>query len=361
MRLKTYMTMLFLIFSLAFSPVLFYLPVSANDFSDNRNIEGDQHFSWDNATVYFAMTDRFYDGNPDNNQSYGRPQVDATGQNIGTFHGGDLQGLTDKLNEGYFFALGVNAIWITAPYEQIHGWVGGGSAGDFAHYAFHGYYALDYTMIDQNMGKIEEMREFVDTAHGQGIRVVLDVVMNHPGYNTLADMHQYGFGDPNVSDQWTPSSGQTWHDVHDYINYDHASAWTNWWGNWVRAGIEGYERCGNSEHTMCLAGLPDFRTDVRSDIGLPPLLVNKWNGEESGQYDEWILPSATQLRTDLGIAPADYISKWLAAWVEEFGIDGFRVDTAKHVELDRWQQLKDEANEALWNWREKNSDAPGAQ
>lgn len=123
MRLKTYMTMLFLIFSLAFSPVLFYLPVSANDFSDNRNIEGDQHFSWDNATVYFAMTDRFYDGNPDNNQSYGRPQVDATGQNIGTFHGGDLQGLTDKLNEGYFFALGVNAIWITAPYEQIHGWL----------------------------------------------------------------------------------------------------------------------------------------------------------------------------------------------------------------------------------------------
>jgi uncharacterized repeat protein (TIGR01451 family) len=82
-------------------------------------------FHWDNATVYFVIVDRFFDGNPANNNSYGRPTVDASGSNIGTFHGGDIAGLTQKLNDGFFSDLGVNAIWITAPYEQIHGFVGG--------------------------------------------------------------------------------------------------------------------------------------------------------------------------------------------------------------------------------------------
>ena len=59
--------------------------------------------------------------------------------------------LTQKLKEGWFKQLGVNAIWITAPYEQIHGWVQGGQK-EFKHYAYHGYYALDYTVLDKNMG-----------------------------------------------------------------------------------------------------------------------------------------------------------------------------------------------------------------
>nr|BAG70894.1 alkaline, thermotolerant, and maltotetraose-producing amylase [Halalkalibacterium halodurans] len=350
---------LYLLLSFVITLPLFSPTFSINSVDASQGGE-QQSFSWDNATVYFAITDRFHDGNPSNNQSYGRPQEDAWGQNIGTFHGGDLQGLTDKLNEGYFTELGINAIWITAPYEQVHGWVGGGSDGDFAHYAYHGYYALDYTMIDQNMGTVEDMREFVHTAHEQGIRVVLDVVMNHPGYNTIKDMHEYGFGNPGVSEHWTPGQGQNWHDVHQQINYEDAGAWRHWWGPWIRAGIAGYESCGNSEITMCLAGLPDFRTELTHSVGLPPLLETKWNQERQGGYEDWIVPAANDLRRDLGVAPADYIVKWLSAWVEEFGIDGFRVDTAKHVELSRWQQLKDAANEALWKWREENPEAPGA-
>ncbi|WP_419095539.1 carbohydrate binding domain-containing protein [Alkalihalobacterium alkalicellulosilyticum] len=359
MSLKKGYISLFIVlaFLLVVSPVLPHVVVQGSTTSENNLV--DRSFTWDNATVYFAITDRFNDGNPDNNNSYGRPQVDAWGQNIGTFHGGDLQGMTDKLNEGYFTDLGINAIWITAPYEQVHGWVGGGSAGDFAHYAFHGYYALDYTMMDQNMGTVEEMREFVDTAHSKGIRVVLDIVMNHPGYNTLADMEQYNFGYKSVSASWTPSSGQTWHSHHDSINYNNQQAWSNWWGNWIRADISGYESCGNNERTMCLAGLPDFRTNVTNNIGLPPLLQTKWQQETSG-YDDWIVPAANHLRQDIGKAPADYLVNWLSAWVEEFGIDGFRVDTAKHVEMYRWQQLKDSANNALQTWRENNPDKPGA-
>ncbi len=78
-------------------------------------------FDWHNATVYFVLTDRFENGDPSNDQSYGRHK-DGMAE-IGTFHGGDLRGLTNKLD--YLQQLGVNALWISAPFEQIHGWVGG--------------------------------------------------------------------------------------------------------------------------------------------------------------------------------------------------------------------------------------------
>lgn len=317
-------------------------------------------FSWDNANVYFVMTDRFVDGDPSNNNSYGRPTTDATGKNIGTFHGGDLKGLTQKLNEGYFTDLGTNAIWITAPYEQIHGFVGGGDGGDFAHYGYHGYYALDFTTVDKNMGTVEDMRTFVDTAHSKGIRVILDVIINHPGYATLKDMEDYNFGSKSISSSWTPSNGQSWHGYHDGVNYNNASSWTSWWGNnWIRAGVSGYEQCGGDFLTQCVGSLPDFRTNTTNAVTAPTFLKTKWNMESSG-YDQWIVPAAKNLRKDLNVAPSDYLNKWLTAWVEEFGIDGFRGDTAQHVEMDRWQELKNSSVAALQRWRQNNPNKPGA-
>lgn len=328
--------------------------------------DDDPYFTWDNATVYFTMTDRFYNGNTSNDTSYGRVKVDATGKNIGTFHGGDVAGLTKKLKEGYFKNLGVNSIWMTAPYEQMHGYVGGGNSGDFAHYAYHGYYALDYTMMDKNMGTVAEMREFVDEAHSQGIRVILDIVMNHPGYLSMKDMTEYDIMPTNHSKSellnWSPSNGQTWHSYHDlFLDYTgHNDAWAKWWSSgWIRAGVAGYTAGDNSELRMNLAGLPDFKTEVTSNQGLAPLLKTKWSQETSG-YDNWIVPAAKSLRTDLGVAPTEYNIKWLAAWVREFGIDGFRVDTAKHVEPFRWGQLKDACNTALKEWRVANPTKAGA-
>ncbi|MEM6335380.1 MAG: alpha-amylase family glycosyl hydrolase, partial [Bacteroidota bacterium] len=154
-------------------------------------------FSWDNATVYFVLPDRFENGDTSNDHAYGRG-FDGNGTAYafdvaGHFHGGDLQGLTDRISQGYFDDLGVNAIWLTAFYEQVHGWVGGGD-GSFQHYAYHGYYPLDFTAVDSSMGTASQLEAFVDSAHAHGIRVVLDVVMNHAGYNTLSDMTDYDFG-----------------------------------------------------------------------------------------------------------------------------------------------------------------------
>lgn len=147
-------------------------------------------FDWHNATVYFVLTDRFVNGNPANDNSYGRHKDGI--QEIGTFHGGDLQGLTSKLD--YLQQMGVNALWISSPLEQIHGWVGGGTKGDFPHYAYHGYYTQDWSKLDANMGTEADLRRLVDEAHKRGIRILFDVVMNHTGYATLADMQEFQFG-----------------------------------------------------------------------------------------------------------------------------------------------------------------------
>ncbi|MFC4157746.1 alpha-amylase family glycosyl hydrolase [Chitinimonas lacunae] len=285
----------------------------------------------DNPIVYFIVTDRFRNGNRANDHSYGRL---GDGQSeIGTFHGGDLAGITEKLREGYFRELGVNALWITAPYEQIHGWVVGGNK-EFRHYAYHGYYPLDFTVLDRNMGTPEELREMVDTAHGQGIRVLFDVVMNHPGYADIATLSRYL---PEVL--WKGWQAHGLSDYHSWIDYN-SFAFTGWWGpDWIRSGLPGYREGGRDDRTMQLAYLPDFRTEETKPVDLPPLLKKKPDTRAVP------LPN-TPVR--------GYLIKWLSDWVREYGIDGFRCDTAKHVELAAWRELKAASSEALAQWKAAN-------
>ncbi len=147
-------------------------------------------FSWDNATVYFLLTDRFCNGDTSNDNAYGRMKT-VSGDSRATFHGGDFAGITKKINEGYFNDLGVNAIWMTAPYEQLHGYILGDG---FAHYSYHGYYVTDYTEPDAAYGTRQEFQTLVDTAHEHGIRIIMDIVMNHAGYNDMIDMNEYNYG-----------------------------------------------------------------------------------------------------------------------------------------------------------------------
>ncbi|MHA0915754.1 alpha-amylase [Kosakonia cowanii] len=305
-------------------------------------------FQWHNATVYFVLTDRYVNGNPANDNSYGRHKDGI--QEIGTFHGGDLKGLTSKLD--YLQQLGVNALWISSPLEQIHGWVGGGTKGDFPHYAYHGYYTLDWTRLDANMGDENDLRTLVDEAHRRGIRVLFDVVMNHAGYATLADMQTYQFGALYLKEEerkkilgehwtdWKPAAGQTWHSFNDYINFSDKTAWQNWWGKkWIRTDIGDYDNPGFDDLTMSLAFLPDLKTESKEASGLPLFYRHKPD---------------TAAREIVGYTPRDYLTHWLSQWVRDYGIDGFRVDTAKHVELEAWQQLKTQATAALAEWKQAN-------
>ena len=326
-------------------------------------------FSWDNATVYFVLTDRFNDGDSSNNNSYGRER-DAQGniytgyQNReGTFRGGDFKGLTAKLNEGYFTDLGVNVLWITAPYEQIHGFVGG---ENFKHYAYHGYYALDFTSVDANLGTPDELRTLIDTAHSQGIRVIFDIVMNHAGYETMGDMDEFGFGALKAgwdSYYFTSNATSIHYDSYaDYIDTSAgtATAWGRWWGpQWVRKGSSGspypgYDACGGDDLTMCLSGLPDFKTESTASVGLPPILTSKWGAVRTAAEQAEL--EAFFADQELPPTVANHLIKWMSDWVRDYGVDGFRVDTAKHVSLPVWAELKRQSSLAYEQWKDENPD-----
>lgn len=318
----------------------------------------DDGFTWDNANVYFLLTDRFRNGNTSNDHSYGRT-LDKSGNpisgwdtNPGTFHGGDFAGVTQSIEEGYFDKLGVNALWISAPYEQIHGYCDSGKG--FAHYSYHGYYVLDYTETDANFGTKEEFKTLVDTAHEHGIRVIMDIVMNHAGYNTVADMEEFGFGTllDGASDFKYKLTDVS--DVNSHIDFkSSASDWGKWWGNdWIRSGLPGYTEGSGDDYTRSLEGLPDFRTEQTKSVSIPPLLKTKWTNE--GTYNQKVAKYGTS-NTVTG-----YLSTWLSEWVREYGVDGFRCDTAKHVEKASWNQLKQACVSALKEWRANNKGKAGA-
>lgn len=288
----------------------------------------------DNPIIYFVMTDRFVNGDPSNDHSYGRQSEATPRDDVATFHGGDLRGLTEKLNAGWFDKLGVNALWITAPYEQIHGWVVGGDK-EFKHYAYHGYYALDYTLLDQNMGTPDDLHALVDAAHARGIRILFDVVMNHPGYLDITTARQLG-----IKVLWPGAENATLTDYHQLIDYNNFT-FGDWWGGaWVRAGLPGYPDPGRDDLTSQLAYLPDFRTESKAFVTLPKFLQQKAGTRAVD------LPSTTV---------RGYLIAWLTDWVRQYGIDGFRCDTVKHVEPDAWSELKRASAAALAEWKTQHA------
>jgi len=288
----------------------------------------------DNPIIYFVMTDRFVNGDPSNDHSYGRQREAEAKDDVATFHGGDLRGLTEKLNAGWFDKLGVNALWITAPYEQIHGWVVGGDK-EFKHYAYHGYYALDYTLLDQNMGTPDDLRALVAAAHARGIRILFDVVMNHPGYLDITTARQLG-----IKVLWPGAENATLVDYHQLIDYNNFT-FGDWWGGaWVRAGLPGYPDGGRDDLTSQLAYLPDFRTESKTAVTLPRFLKQKAGTRAVD------LPNTTV---------RGYLIAWLTDWVRQYGIDGFRCDTVKHVEPEAWTELKRAASAALVEWKAQHA------
>lgn len=210
---------------------------------------------WDDAVLYFVILDRFADGDADNNDGVelGAP---------GTFHGGDLRGLIQQLDG--ISDLGCTAIWITPVQQQIPGYVSGGG---FFDWGYHGYWADDFNAIDPRFGTEAELAELVEAAHARGLKVLLDVVYNHCGYES----------------RYIREKGR----------------------EWLRFG----SYCGDDDLTSCLAGLPDFKT-VNTEVR------------------EYLLEA------HLGLA-------------ERTGIDGFRLDTVKHVEHDFWRLHRTLSRERL--------------
>lgn len=154
----------------------------------DRVKENKKDFDWDEAVVYFMMTDRFFDGNKSNNTASG---ADTYGKNPGLYHGGDFAGVTAKLD--YLQDLGVNTIWITPIVENIKGVevTDEGSKDVPYNAAYHGYWASDFTKLNPTFGTTKEFETMISEAHKRGMRIMVDIVVNHAGYgteSTFADM-----------------------------------------------------------------------------------------------------------------------------------------------------------------------------
>ena len=141
----------------------------------------DGDFDWDEAVIYFAVTDRFFDGDASNNDAYGVEDYDTSDKGGSSYHGGDFAGLTKKLD--YLKDLGVNTIWITPIVENItddqHD-----AKTDMKTYGYHGYWASDFTELNKHLGTKEEFAALIEAAHSRGMKLMVDVVLNHAGYGT---------------------------------------------------------------------------------------------------------------------------------------------------------------------------------
>ena len=262
---------------------------------------------WNSATIYFLLTDRFANGDPSNDTALGRKQDGAV---LRSYMGGDLRGVLEKLEEGYFDSLGVTAIWTTPFLEQIHGSVDEGTGKTWA---FHGYWTRDWTAVEPTLGTKQDLRALVDAAHARGIRVIMDAIINHTGPVTPLD--------------------------------------PQWPDGWVRTGPRcSWEGYGGTVPCTLVDNLPDVRTESDAPVSLPGHLLEKWRRE--GRLETEVAElDAFFARTGYPRAPRYYIIKWLTDWVREFGFDGYRVDTARNFDENVALELKTEAVRAFEDWK----------
>lgn len=295
----------FLLFTIAF-----FASCSSTKTIKKNNPISETPFVWEAASVYFLMTDRFNNGDKTNDVNFNRNKT--TGKLRG-FEGGDIIGISKKIDEGYFDKLGINAIWFTPIVEQIHDAVDEGTG---LSYGFHGYWARDWTALDPNFGTKEDLAALVQKAHEHGIRIILDGVINHTGPVTNED--------------------------------------TLWPSDWVRTGPQcDYKSFETTTVCTLVKNLPDVKTESNQEVALPPFLIEKWKAE--GRYEKEVASlNAFFTRTGYPRTPKNYIIKWLTDYITEYGIDGYRADTVKHTDEKVWADFKTQCDYAFNTWKKNN-------
>ncbi len=236
---------------------------------------GPLDFGFDESRIYFTVTDRFFNGDKNNDDPHGN---NYDKKNPYTYHGGDLKGLTDKIS--YLKELGINTIWITPIVENT----------DFnqmfsqgkTQYSCHGYWAKDFEKLDPHLGTMDDLKTLIDTAHDSGIKIMVDVVLNHAGYGM------------KNKDNSGANNSPTEEDI---------------------AKFKGMfrENPGNDFITQESAGLPDFKTE---------------DPEVREKLIEWQTGWIERSKTEKGNT-----------------IDYFRVDTVKHVDNTTWKAFKNKLTE----------------
>lgn len=229
----------------------------------DRVKENKNDFDWDESVVYFMVTDRFFDGNESNNTASG---ADTYGDNPGLYHGGDFAGVTTKLD--YLQDLGVNTIWITPIVENVKGVAVTDEGSEDVPYnaAYHGYWASDFTKLNPTLGTTEEFETMISEAHKRGMRIMVDIVVNHAGYgteSTFADMLR----DKSVSE----GDIKSWQSgLPDFAteNADVRAKLVEWQTSWMKDYGVDYFRVDTVKHvdSTTWAALKNSTTKVNSSF-----------------------------------------------------------------------------------------------
>ncbi|OLR92146.1 pullulanase-type alpha-1,6-glucosidase [Actinokineospora bangkokensis] len=267
---------------------------------------------------YFVMPDRFANGDPRNDRG-GSPSTDrlTTGfdpTDKGFYHGGDLAGLRGKLD--YLDGMGITAIWMTPMFANQ--WVQGSGADASAGY--HGYWTTDFTRFDPHFGTTADMQGLIRDAHRRGIKVFFDIVANH-----TADVIDYAEG------------------KHDYVSTG-AVPYLDAQGNVVdikaKAGQRDFPRLDAQKSfpytPVVPAGKPRKVPDWLND---PALYHNRGDSTFSGESTEYgDFSGLDDLMTE-DPRVVEGMQRIFTSWIDTLDIDGYRVDTVKHVNMEFWQAL----------------------
>ena len=262
-------------------------------------------------SAYFVMTDRYANGDTTNDRGgykAGALEAGFDPTDHGMFHGGDFKGLTSSLDR--IKKLGFTSIWVTPPVKQQP--VQGNSA------AYHGYWGLDFTTVDPHLGSEYDFKELVVKAHAIGLKIIIDIVVNH-----TADIIQYS-------------------DNNAYISQDDAP-YLDSAGNPIDlALVAGKDSFPKLDANVSFAKKPSVEP-ANANIKKPAFLNDLTNYHNRGNSN-W---SGTSVfdgdfygLDDLFTEKPEVVKGWIdvwSSWITKFGIDGFRIDTAKHVNPEFWQ------------------------
>ncbi|WP_394554268.1 pullulanase-type alpha-1,6-glucosidase [Agromyces sp. MMS24-JH15] len=267
---------------------------------------------------YFVMTDRFDDGDPSNDEGGLTGDRMTTGYDPtdkGFYQGGDLQGLRDRLD--YIAGLGTTAIWLTPSFKNnpVQGTGANASAG------YHGYWITDFTQIDPHLGTNAELEALIDEAHGLGIDVYFDIITNHTADGISYAEGQYSYIDQQAS-PYTDAAGAA---------FDPAEV----------AGTDAFP-------ALDAATSFPYTPVVNPDVVKVPAWLNDptkyhnrgdstWSGESVTYGDFSGLDDLMTEDPDVVDGFVDVYEEWI-----DLGIDGFRIDTVKHVNTEFWQTWSSE-------------------
>jgi neopullulanase len=280
----------------------------------------------EDEVIYFVLPDRFANGDAKNDTGGikgDRLKHGFDPTHKGFFQGGDLKGLTQRLD--YIQSMGITAIWFAPIFKNkpVQGGPGQESAG------YHGYWVTDFTSVDPHFGTNAEFKAFVDAAHARGIKVYMDIITNH-----TADVIQY---------KECPISACEYRSRADYPYSRRAAD-----GAAINPGFEG----------DAVKTAENFAKLTHMDFAYTPIVPK---GEESAKVPAWLNDvryyhnrGNTTFRGEnstmgdfVGLDDVytenprvvDGFIEIYGAWIDKYGIDGFRIDTAKHVNPEFWQKF----------------------